>query len=261
MYPDLAGKTVLITGGATGIGKAIALRMAREKARVAINYLDEKQPYRQVVQEIQSLGGEGLAIQGDVTKEQDVRNLVHHTVDHFGSLDVMVNNAGIENEVPSENLSLEDWNKVLSVNLTGAFLGAREAIRHMLQHQIKGCIINMSSVHERIPWPHFVHYAASKGGMKLLTETLALEFAPRGIRINAIGPGAIDTPINAEKFADPQQKQAVTELIPMGEIGQPEQIAAVAAWLASDEASYVTGITLFADGGMTLYPSFQAGRG
>lgn len=158
-------------------------------------------------------------------------------------------------------MPLEDWNKVINTNLTGAFLGSREAIKYFVEHDIKGSIINMSSVHEKIPWPLFVHYAASKGGVKLMTETLAMEYAPKGIRVNNIGPGAINTPINAEKFADPKKRADVESMIPMGYIGKPEEIAAVATWLASSEASYVTGITLFADGGMTLYPSFQAGRG
>lgn len=173
----------------------------------------------------------------------------------------MINNAGMENEVPSEKLTLEDWNKVIDVNLTGVFLGSRDAIDYMLEHDIKGSIINMSSVHDRIPWPHFAHYAASKGGVKMLTETLALEYAPKGIRVNNISPGAIDTPINAEKFNDPKAKQEVIDLIPMGYIGRPEEIAACAVWLASTESSYVTGMTLYADGGMTKYPGFQAGKG
>lgn len=173
----------------------------------------------------------------------------------------MINNAGLENEVPSEKLSLADWKRVIDVNLTGAFLGCREAVDYMLEHNIKGRIINISSVHEVIPWPHFLHYAASKGGVKMMTETLALEFAPKGIRVNSIAPGAINTPINAAKFANPTLRASVEDLVPLGYIGKPEEIAAVAAWLSSSESSYVTGITLFADGGMTKYPSFQGGRG
>ncbi|KKO52642.1 glucose-1-dehydrogenase [Paenibacillus sp. DMB20] len=261
MYEDLKGKSVVVTGASSGIGRAIALRFGREQAQVIINYNSNPDPIDVMVREIESYGGRAVGVQADVSKEEDVKSLIRAAHDHFGSLDIMVNNAGIENEAPSEQLSLEDWRKVLDVNLTGAFLGSREAIDYMLEHGIKGSVINMSSVHEVIPWPHFVHYAASKGGMKLMTETLALEFAPKGIRVNNIGPGAIYTPINREKFDDPKTRESVEAMIPMGYIGKPEEIAAVAAWLASTESSYVTGITLFADGGMTKYPSFQGGRG
>lgn len=261
MYTDLKGKVVVITGAATGLGKSMALRFGQEGAKVVINYFEADPSIEEMIAAIKDFGGDAIAVQGDVTKEEDIKQLIQNAVSHFGSLDVMINNAGVENEVPSDILTLEDWNRVISTNLTGAFLGCREAIDYMKKNNIKGSIINMSSVHEVIPWPHFAHYAASKGGVKLMSETLALEFAPKGIRVNCIGPGAIDTPINAEKFSDPKLKEGVEELIPMGYIGKPEQIAAVAAWLASNEASYVTGITLYADGGMTKYPSFQAGRG
>jgi glucose 1-dehydrogenase len=261
MYPDLEGKVIVITGGSTGLGKAMAERFGQEKCKVVINYFNDNDNVQEIIHTIEQAGGEASAIQGDVTKEEDIKRLIDHAVSTYGSLNVMINNAGIENEVPSEKLSLDDWNKVINTNLTGQFLGCREAIGYMTEHDIKGAIINMSSVHEVIPWPHFVHYAASKGGVKLMTETLALEFAPRGIRVNSIAPGAIDTPINAEKFEDPDKKKGVLDLIPMGYIGKPEEIAACAAWLASKEASYVTGLTLFADGGMTQYPGFQAGRG
>lgn len=243
MYSDLAGKVVVITGSATGLGRAMGVRFAKEKAKVVINYRSRESEAHDVLEEIKKVGGEAIAVK------------------EFGTLDVMINNAGIENAVPSHEMPLEDWNKVIHTNLTGAFLGSREAIKYFVENDIKGSVINMSSVHEKIPWPLFVHYAASKGGIKLMTETLALEYAPKGIRVNNIGPGAINTPINAEKFADPKKRADVESMIPMGYIGKPEEIAAVATWLASSEASYVTGITLFADGGMTLYPSFQAGRG
>lgn len=261
MYKDLKGKTVVVTGASSGIGKAVALRFGQEQAHVILNYNSNPDPIEEMVREIEGYGGRAVGVQGNVSSEDDVKGLIQTAHEHFGSLDVMVNNAGIENEVPSEELSLEDWRKVIDVNLTGAFLGSREAINYMLKYDVKGTVINMSSVHEMIPWPHFVHYAASKGGLKLMTETLALEFAPKGIRVNNIGPGAILTPINQEKFDDPDTRASVESMIPMGYIGKPEQIAAVAAWLASSESSYVTGITLFADGGMTKYPSFQEGRG
>ncbi|MGG2089956.1 glucose 1-dehydrogenase [Priestia aryabhattai] len=261
MYKDLEGKVVVITGSSTGLGKAMAIRFATEKAKVVVNYRSKEEEANSVLEEIKKVGGEAIAVKGDVTVESDVINLVQSAIKEFGKLDVMINNAGLENPVSSHEMSLNDWNKVIDTNLTGAFLGSREAIKYFVENDIKGTVINMSSVHEKIPWPLFVHYAASKGGMKLMTETLALEYAPKGIRVNNIGPGAINTPINAEKFADPEQRADVESMIPMGYIGEPEEIAAVAAWLASSEASYVTGITLFADGGMTQYPSFQAGRG
>ena len=258
MYKDLEGKVVVITGSSTGLGKAMAIRFATEKAKVVVNYRSKEEEANSV---LEGVGGEAIAVKGDVTVESDVINLVQSAIKEFGKLDVMINNAGMENPVSSHEMPLSDWNKVIDTNLTGAFLGSREAIKYFVENDIKGTVINMSSVHEKIPWPLFVHYAASKGGMKLMTETLALEYAPKGIRVNNIGPGAINTPINAEKFADPEQRADVESMIPMGYIGEPEEIAAVAVWLASSEASYVTGITLFADGGMTQYPSFQAGRG
>ena len=261
MYKDLEGKTVIITGAATGLGKAMAERFGREKANVVINYHSDHHDYESIIQTIEESGGQAAAMQADVTKEEEVKGLIDFAVEKFGTVDIMINNAGMENEVPTERLTLEDWNKVIDVNLTGIFLGCREAAGYMLENGIKGNIINMSSVHDRIPWPHFAHYAASKGGVKMLSETLALEYAPKGIRVNTISPGAIDTPINAEKFEDPKAKQEVLDLIPMGYIGKPEEIAACAVWLASSESSYVTGLTLYADGGMTKYPGFQAGKG
>ncbi|TYR79860.1 glucose 1-dehydrogenase [Priestia megaterium] len=261
MYKDLKGKVAVVTGAATGIGKAIAIRFGQEKMKVVVNYRSKSEHASKVVEEINKHGGEAIAVQADVSKEADVKRLIESAHTTFGSLDVMVNNAGVQKEIPSHEMSLEEWNKVISVNLSGTFMGAREAIAYMLEHHIKGTVINMSSVHDIIPWPHFVHYASSKGGIKMMTETLALEYAPRGIRVNAIGPGAINTPINAEKFADPAVKADVEKLIPMGYVAEADEISSVAAWLASNEARYVTGITLYADGGMTLYPSFQAGKG
>ncbi|CAH0347173.1 glucose-1-dehydrogenase [Bacillus sp. CECT 9360] len=261
MYQDLENKVVIVTGGSSGLGKAMAERFGQEKAKVVLTYHSDKHNFQEIIDHIKAGGGDAVAIKTDVTKEDEVKKLISFTVDTFGTLDIMINNAGIENEVPSEKLSLDDWNKVINVNLTGIFLGSREAIAYMLDKKIKGNVINMSSVHDRIPWPHFAHYAASKGGVKMLTETLALEYAPHGIRVNNISPGAIDTPINAEKFNDPVAKKEVEALIPMGYIGKPEEIAACAAWLGSSESSYVTGLTLYADGGMTKYPGFQAGKG
>jgi glucose 1-dehydrogenase len=261
MYKDLEGKVVVITGASKGLGKAMAVRFGEEKAKVVVNYRSTKKDLDEIVRIIKASGGDAITVQADISKEEDVKRLIEETVEAFGTLDVMINNAGVENEVPSHELSLDDWNKVISTNLTGCFLGSREAIKYMVDNNVKGSVINMSSVHEQIPWPHFVHYAASKGGVKLMSETLALEYAPKGIRVNNICPGAINTPINEEKFNDPEAKQQVLDLIPMGYIGKPEEVAACAVWLASKESSYVTGLSLFVDGGMTQYPGFQAGRG
>lgn len=261
MFKDLEGKVVVVTGASSGLGRAIAKRFGQEKAKVVINYYKNAEKSDELISEIKEAGGEAVKIQGDVSKEDDVKKIIQFAIDTYGTLDVMVNNAGIQNEVPSEELSLEDWNKVISTNLTGIFVGSREAIAYMLKHDIKGSIINMSSVHQIIPWPHFAHYAASKGGIKMLSETLALEFAPHGIRVNCLAPGAINTPINKEKFSDPEAKKEVLKMIPLNKIGEPEEVAAAAVWLASKEASYVTGTTLYIDGGMTNYPSFQAGKG
>ncbi|MDF9592406.1 SDR family NAD(P)-dependent oxidoreductase, partial [Bacillus tropicus] len=216
MYTDLKGKVVVITGAAKGLGRAMAVRFGEEQAKVVVNYRSDESEAKELVDEIKKVGGEAIAIKGDVTVESDVIDLVQSAVKEFGTLDVMINNAGIENPVPSHEMPLRDWNRVINTNLTGAFLGSREAIKYFVENDIKGSVINMSSVHEQIPWPLFVHYAASKGGIKLMTETLALEYAPKGIRVNNIGPGAINTPINAEKFADPEKRADVESMVPMG---------------------------------------------
>jgi glucose 1-dehydrogenase len=256
----LEGKIALVTGASSGIGQATAVRLGREGAAVGVNYRSNEDGAREAVREIEAAGGKAVAIQGDISREDDVKRMVRETIEAFGDLDILVNNAGLQTESPFLELSLEDWQKVISVDLTGTFLVSREAIAHMVESS-GGALVNMSSVHQRIPWPNFAHYATAKGGMKLLTETLALEFASRGVRVNAVAPGAIETPINAEKFEDPEQRKEVEALIPWDRVGQPEEIAACVAFLASDEASYVTGHTLFVDGGMSLYPSFEGGGG
>ena len=261
MYTDLQGKIAVVTGGSRGLGRAVCERFIREGIAVVVNYHSDQEGADEVVKEAASSGGKAVAVYADVGQEDGADLLIKAATDNFGGLDVWVNNAGIENQVPSHELSLADWEKVMSVNLTGVFLGSRCALRYFIEHGIKGNIINMSSVHELIPWPTFSHYAASKGGLMLFTKSIAMEYADRNIRINSIGPGAINTPINAEKFADPQKLEQTRQMIPMKRIGEPEDVAAAAAWLASDESKYVTGITLFVDGGMTLYPSFQDGGG
>lgn len=261
MYDDLKNKTAVVTGGSKGLGTAIAQRFAQEGISVVINYNTDQKGANEVVRNIEKSGGKAIAVQAHIGTEEGNEKLLEAATNHFNALDIWVNNAGVENRVPTHEMSLDVWKKVLNVNLTGVFLGTKTALRYFLEHNIKGNIINMSSVHEKIPWPNFAHYAASKGGVSLFTKTIAMEYASQGIRANAIGPGAINTPINAEKFSDPTQLCYVTKMIPMGEIGDPKDVAAAAAWLASNEAKYVTGITLFVDGGMTLYASFQDGKG
>ncbi|APX71733.1 glucose-1-dehydrogenase [Companilactobacillus allii] len=261
MYKELTGKVAVITGGSKGIGTAIAKRFGEEKMSVVINYHTDRVGAEKAVAEIVKAGGKAVAVQADISSEEDADSLVNTAVKSFGGLDVWVNNAGMENSHPTKDLSLEDWNRVIGVNLTGVFLGTKAALNYFTEHGKKGNIINMSSVHERIPWPNFAHYAASKGGVKLFTETVAMEYAPQNIRVNAIGPGAINTPINAKKFSDPEQLKTTTGMVPMQRIGEPSEVADAAAFLVSDQASYITGVTLFVDGGMTLYPSFQGGRG
>lgn len=252
MFTDLSGKVALITGASKGIGRGIAIRFGQEKMKVVVNYNHDSEQAFLVVEEIVSAGGEAIAVQADMSIESDIKHLFSTTFETFGGLDVLVNNAGIQTTSPSHELHLSDWRKVMDVNLTGVFLACQEGLKYMMTNHIKGSIINMSSVHQKIPKPLHAHYAASKGGLKLLTETLALEYAPYGIRINAIAPGAIATPMNEQILSDPFQLETILSLIPMNTIGQTKHIAAAAAWLASEEASYITGITLFIDGGMTL---------
>ncbi|WP_268814674.1 SDR family oxidoreductase [Pediococcus acidilactici] len=197
----------------------------------------------------------------NVATEEGNQALLKAALDNFGDLDVWVNNAGMEIKAPTHQLSLEDWNRVISIDQTGVFLGSKTALNYFKGKNKKGNIINMSSVHEQIPWPTFSSYAAAKGGVEMFTKSIAMEYAKNHIRVNAIGPGAINTPINAEKFADKEQYDQTVSMVPMDRIGEPEEVAAGAAWLASDESSYVTGITLFIDGGMTLYPAFKDGQG
>ncbi len=262
MEQRLEGKAALVTGSSSGIGRSIAVRLGREGAAVGVNHLADadKGGAEKAVREIAESGGRAVAVRGDVSKEDDAKRMVREVVEGFGRIDVLVNNAGIENERPFLEMALEDWEKVLSVNLTGAFLMSREALKVMAGDG-GGTVINVSSVHERIPWPRFAHYAATKGGLRMLTETLALEFAKRGVRVNAVAPGAIATPINQEKLDDPAKRAEVEKLVPCGRWGEPEEVASCVAFLASDEASYVTGATLFVDGGMALYPGFEAGGG
>jgi glucose 1-dehydrogenase len=262
--PGLKGKNVLVTGGSSGIGQAIAVRFAEHGANVAINYLrqpDEahgtEEQVHACVNKVQQEGVRDVLVQGDVSKEDDVVRMASEAIEELGGIDVLVNNAGIQISRPSEELSIEDFDKVLAVNLRGAFLCAREAIGHFLAEDKGGSIINISSVHQVIPKPNYLGYSTSKGGMQNLTRTLALEYASRGIRVNGVGPGATVTPINRAWIDDPEKRRAVEEHIPMQRAGDSDEMAGVTCFLASDDAAYITGQTIFVDGGLTLFPSFK----
>jgi glucose 1-dehydrogenase len=254
----LDGRRALVTGGNTGIGKASAQRMATEGAAVCINYYaaEERDEAEALAAELETAGAPtAIAVQGDVGSENDVRRLVSTARERLGGLDLLLNNAGIEKQIPLLEMGLDAWEAVLRTNLTGSFLCLREAGNVMAQAG-GGVVVNMSSVHEFIPWPGFAHYCASKGGMKLLMETAARELAPKGIRVVNVAPGAIVTPINRFVLDDPEQKHAVESEIPLARMGDPDEIAAAVVWAASDQASYVTGTTIVVDGGMSLYPKF-----
>jgi glucose 1-dehydrogenase len=259
----LQGKNVLITGGSSGIGQAIAVRFAEYGANVAINYLttpDEAAETAEQVHaclaQVQREGVQDVLVQADVAREADVVRMVAETVDALGSIDVLVNNAGIQISRPSHELENGAFDKVIDVNLRGSFMAAREAIRRFLDQGGGGSIVNISSVHQVIPKPGYLGYSVSKGGMQNLTKTLALEYANEGIRVNGVGPGATITPINRAWVDDPVKAAAVEEHIPLRRAGTADEMAGVTCFLASDEAAYITGQTLFVDGGLTLYPSF-----
>jgi len=261
--PGLRGKNVLVTGGSSGIGQAIAVRFAEYGANVAINYLrrpeeahDTEEQVHACTAKVSQMGVRDVLVGGDVSSEDDVARMVGEAVEGLGGLDVLVNNAGIQISRPTEELSSADFDRVLAVNLRGSFLCAREAIRHLLAEGKSGSIVNISSVHQLIPKPGYLGYSTSKGGMMNLTRTLALEYAGRGIRVNGVGPGATVTPINRAWIDDPVKRAQVEEHIPMQRAGEADEMAGVTCFLASDMAAYITGQTIFVDGGLTLFPSF-----
>ena len=251
----LAGRRALVTGGASGIGKATSERLSADGAAVAVNFVGDADAADELVVQLNGHGGTAIAVRADVSMEDEVAELFHRAAEAFGGpIDLLVNNAGVEAPFSLVDMPLEEWNRVLGINLTGGFLCARETARALIAASVPGAIMNVSSVHEVIPWPSFSHYCASKGGLKLFAQTIARELAPHGIRVASVGPGAILTPINHELVEDDDKRREVEAQIPWGRIGEPEEIAAAIAWLAGPEASYVTGATLFVDGGMTLYP-------
>lgn len=253
----------MITGASSGIGEGIAIRFAQEGGNVAINYHSGADRAQSVAEKAQAAAKEAgqniktFLVKADVSDEQDVKNMFAAAIKEFGTLDVLINNSGIQKPTPSDQVEMADYDRIVGVNLRGAFMCAREAIRHFLSRNAKGSIVFNSSVHEIIPKPIYASYSISKGGMENMTRTLALEYAGRGIRVNAVGPGAIITPINMAWINDPKAKAEVESHIPMGRAGTPEEMAATFAFLASDDASYITGQTLFACGGLTLYPEFR----
>jgi glucose 1-dehydrogenase len=260
----LKGKNVLVTGGSSGIGQAIAVRFAEYGANVAINYLttpdearDTEDQVQACVHRVRQEGVRDVLVQGDVSNEEDVVRMVGEAASELGGLDVLINNAGIQISKPSHELSSAHFDKVLAVNLRGSFLCAREAIKQFLAEERGGVILNVSSVHQLIPKPDYLGYSCSKGGMMNLTRTLALEYAERGIRVNGIGPGATITPINSAWIDDPVKKEQVESHIPMRRAGTADEMGGVACFLASDDAAYITGQTIFVDGGLTLFPSFR----
>jgi glucose 1-dehydrogenase len=259
----LHGQVALITGSSKGIGRGIALAMAAAGARVVVNYHSDREEGLAVVREIEEAGGEALAVGADVGKEQEITTLFRTTTEHFGRLDILVNNAGIQQDKALVEMTLEDWNTVIGLNLTGQFLCTREAARIFLKQahdrslsKAVGKVIFITSVHERIPWAGRANYTAAKSGLNGFMETVAQELAPKKIRVNSIAPGAIKTAINEEEWNNEKGRQAMLEKIPYGRLGEPEDIGRVAAWLASDDADYITGTTLFVDGAMTNYPAF-----
>ncbi|HEV7858970.1 MAG TPA: SDR family oxidoreductase [Pyrinomonadaceae bacterium] len=255
----LQGKLALVTGSNSGIGRAIALRLAQEGAAVAINYVTHPEAADEVVKQIMDGGGKALAVQADISDEAQVDEMFARVTGEFGGLNIMVNNAGMETFHTFLEMPAEAWRKVIEVDLTGAFLCAQRAARVMVQSGAGGAIVNITSVHQVIPWGGYAHYCAAKAALDMLTKTAALELANQKVRVNTVAPGAIATPINQNVWSNPESLKDLLRKIPTERMGQPEEIASVVAFLCSDDASYVTGASLFADGGMTLYPEFRHG--
>ena len=266
-YPVvLAGQPALVTGANSGIGRAVALGLAASGADVVVNYVVNKAAAEEVAHTIEAVGRRAVAIQADVSKEEEVASMFARAIDHFGTLHIAVSNAGLQRDASLHDMTLDQWNEVIGVNLTGQFLCAREAVREFRKRGVQtaisaaaGKLVFMSSVHQEIPWAGHANYAASKGGIMQLMRSIAQEVAPFAIRANGVAPGAIRTAINRSAWEAPDAYRDLMNLIPYKRIGEPEDVARVVAWLVSDAADYVTGATLFVDGGMTLYPGFATG--
>lgn len=262
----LKGQPALVTGANSGIGRAVALALGRAGADVVVNYVNDAEAAEAVANEIRQGGQRAMAVQADVSREDEVEAMFQRAVREFGTLHIVVCNAGLQRDAPFHQMTMAQWDAVIGVNLTGQFLCARAAVREFLRRGVvegvstaAGKVICMSSVHETIPWAGHANYAASKGGVMMLMKSLAQEVAPARIRVNAIAPGAIRTPINEPAWSTPQAYDELMKLVPYKRIGEPEDIARAAVWLASDASDYVTGTSLYVDGGMTLFPAFANG--
>ncbi len=262
----LKGQKALVTGASSGIGKGIALGLGHAGADVVVNFRSGEDEALETVEEIKRCGARAYACRGDVSDEGDVVSMFARMIEEFGTIDILVNNAGLQQDAPFDQMSLAQWNKVIAVNLTGQFLCAREAVREFKRRGVRrdvscsaGKILCVSSVHDVIPWAGHVNYAASKGGVSLMMKSIAQEVAPFRIRVNAISPGAIRTPINMAAWSTPEAYAELMKLVPYKRIGEADDIARAAVWLASDDSDYVTGATMYIDGGMTLYPGFETG--
>jgi glucose 1-dehydrogenase len=263
---SLVGQKAIVTGANSGIGRAVALALGRAGADVVVNYVSRPEEAQKVVADIETSGGRAFAFKADVSQEAEVQAMFARAVETFGALDILVNNAGLQKDAPFEELSVAAWDLVMNVNLKGQFLCAREAVRLFKKQGIRpgvscaaGKILCVSSVHDVIPWAGHVNYAASKGGVMMMMKSIAQEVAPWRIRVNSLSPGAVRTPINEEAWSTREAYNALMTLVPYKRIGEPADIGRAAVWLASDDSDYVTGATIYIDGGMTLYPGFETG--
>ncbi len=262
----LRGQTALVTGASSGIGKGVAIGLGHAGANVVVNYIRDQDEAEAIVADIQQCGAKAYAHQADIADESQVEEMFQRMLDEFGTVDILVNNAGLQQDAPLDEMTLTQWNKVISVNLTGQFLCSRAAVREFKRRGVRpevscsaGKILCVSSVHDVIPWAGHVNYAASKGGVSMLMKSIAQEVAPYRIRVNAISPGAIRTPINMQAWSTPEAYAELMKLVPYKRIGEVDDIARATVWLASDDSDYVTGATIYIDGGMTLYPGFETG--
>lgn len=262
----LKGQKALVTGANSGIGKGIAIALGHAGADVVVNYLSNPESAEKVLGEVTHCGAKGYIHQADIAKEDQVQEMFRRMIKEFGTIDILVNNAGLQKDAPFDQMTLDQWNTVINVNLTGQFLCSREAIREFKRRGVRkevscsaGKVVCISSVHEIIPWAGHVNYAASKGGVMLMMKSIAQEVAPYRIRVNSVCPGAIRTPINMAAWETPEAYKELMKLIPYKRIGEPEEIGRAVVWLASDDADYVTGACIYVDGGMTLYPGFETG--